>query len=97
MKKLLILLALLSTTATADTYVNPHFRKDGTFVQGHMRSSPDSSTYNNYSSQGNTNPYTGSQGYTQSYGGGYAYDAPSDDSLFNDDDDKQYDGDVSDY
>ena len=37
-------------------------RSDGTYVQGHWRSSPDSSYNNNYSTQGNYNPYTGQSG-----------------------------------
>ena len=64
MKKLLVLLALLFSllNALADTYVNGYYKKDGTYVNGYTRSSPDSTNLNNYSTQGNTNPYTGSQG-----------------------------------
>ena len=40
-------------------YVNGHYRKNGTYVQGYNRSDRDSSPYNNYSYPGNTNPYTG--------------------------------------
>lgn len=45
--------------ADADVWVNGYTRSNGTYVQGHYRSSPDSSPYNNYSYPGNTNPYTG--------------------------------------
>lgn len=66
MKYIVIALALLSSAVIAkDVYVQPHITKNGTYVQGHMRSAPDSNPYNNYSTQGNTNPYTGAQG-TQS-------------------------------
>lgn len=65
MKKLIAAtaVALLSSVALADTYVNPYVRSDGTFVQGHMRSDANDSKYDNYSSSGNTNPYTGERGY----------------------------------
>lgn len=57
-----ILLAALSTAAFADTYVHGHYRKDGTYVQPHHRSNPNSTTTDNYSTQGNVNPYTGEAG-----------------------------------
>lgn len=46
----------------ADQYVNGYYRKDGTYVQSYHRSAPDDNFYNNYSSQGNTNPYKGKEG-----------------------------------
>lgn len=62
--KSLLLLAILtvSSQCLADQYVNGYYRANGTYVQPHYRSSPDSSQFNNYSHQGNTNPYTGQQG-----------------------------------
>ncbi|NQW69473.1 MAG: hypothetical protein HQ457_03740 [Betaproteobacteria bacterium] len=64
MKRILVLLALLLTifSAFADTYVNGYTKKDGTYVNGYIRSSPNSTNTDNYSTQGNSNPYTGSQG-----------------------------------
>lgn len=50
-----------------DVQVDGYSRNDGTYVQPHMRTAPDNTTNNNYSTYGNTNPYTGQQG-TQSYG-----------------------------
>ena len=64
---LVIALALLTTSAQADTYVQGHTRSDGTYVQGHMRSSPNGYQNDNYSTRGNTNPYTGQQGTRRSY------------------------------
>jgi hypothetical protein len=60
----LTLFALLFTTAptSADTYVHGYTRHDGTYVQPHYRSSPDSTVTNNYSYEGNANPYTGQVG-----------------------------------
>ena len=55
----LALLVAFSMSAAAQTYVQGYTRQDGTYVQGHWRSSPDNSPHNNYSYPGNTNPYTG--------------------------------------
>ena len=63
MKKIFVLMIVLfATSAIADEYVNGYTRSNGTYVQPHYRSSPDSTNLNNYSTQGNTNPYTGTQG-----------------------------------
>lgn len=75
------LVALTATAAFADEYVNGYTRSDGTYVEPHYRSSPNQYRNDNYSSQGNTNPYTGERGsqrneysnppaYNQSYGKG---------------------------
>lgn len=48
--------------ATAQTYVNPYTKKDGTFVPGHVRSAPNSTVDDNYSTRGNYNPSTGQTG-----------------------------------
>lgn len=53
---------LQTLPAHAQTYVRGYTRRDGTYVQGHYRSRPDSSVYNNYSTRGNVNPYTGQRG-----------------------------------
>lgn len=65
MKHLMILLALAgaSLSATAkDTYVSPHVTRDGRLVEGHFKSAPNSTKFDNYSTQGNVNPYTGKAG-----------------------------------
>jgi hypothetical protein len=59
---LLIALCAVSITATAQNYVKPHVRKDGTYVQGHYRSDTNSTDRDNWSTRGNSNPYTGQQG-----------------------------------
>lgn len=56
------LAAALPMAASADVYVDGHYRSDGTYVPGHYRSSPDSSRLNNWSTRGNVNPYTGERG-----------------------------------
>lgn len=77
--KSLILIAMLatSTIAMADNYVNPYVRKDGTYVEGHNKSSADRNPYNNYTTQGNSNPYTGREGTKDPYQVQQQYQQPS--------------------
>ena len=64
MKTFVIILSLIaSATAWSDSYVNGYTRRDGTYVQPHYRSEANERRYDNYSSQGNSNPYTGERGY----------------------------------
>jgi len=46
----------------ADTWVNGYTKKNGTYVQGHYRSSPNSTRNDNYTTRGNQNPHTGTFG-----------------------------------
>lgn len=65
MKKLLLgfIAAMTATSAFAQTvYVQPHVRKDGTFVPGHYRTAPNASRADNWSSKPNVNPYNGREG-----------------------------------
>jgi hypothetical protein len=39
----------------------------GTYVMPHHRTAPDSSKWNNYSTKGNVNPYTGKRGIKNAY------------------------------
>ena len=55
----------VASPALADTFVDGHFRSDGTYVQPHWRSNPDGNFSNNWSTQGNVNPYTGQWGTRQ--------------------------------
>ncbi len=48
--------------AFADTYVRGYYRRDGTYVQPHYRSSPNKSYNDNWSVRPNVNPYTGQRG-----------------------------------
>jgi hypothetical protein len=57
-----IIAAIGLSTVSADVYVKPYLKKNGTYVQGHYRSNPDGNFYNNWSTKGNINPYTGSYG-----------------------------------
>ena len=58
----LIIAAIGISTATADVYVNAYTKKNGAFVQGHYRSNSDGNFYNNWSTKGNVNHYTGKHG-----------------------------------
>jgi hypothetical protein len=81
MTKHLISLALfaLSLAAQADTWVNGYVKRDGTYVSGHYRQDSNTTNHDNYSTQQNTNPYTGTDGTrahdyssaAQNYGGGH--------------------------
>jgi hypothetical protein len=51
----------------AGTFVRGYFRQDGTYVSPHYRSDADGYRYNNWSSQGNVNPFTGRRGYENPY------------------------------
>ena len=42
--------------------VRPHITRDGVYVPGHRQTNPNSSRYDNWSTKGNTNPYTGKPG-----------------------------------
>lgn len=68
MKKIILAsLVCFTGIASAQTYVKPHVRSDGTFVQGHVRSAPNGTRSDNYGTQGNMNPYTGQMGTLSPY------------------------------
>lgn len=53
----------LITAAEAATRVKGYTTKRGTYVQSYYRSNSNSSKWDNYSTKGNYNPYTGKKGY----------------------------------
>ena len=57
-----VLGASLVGNIQADTYVKGYFKSNGTYVMPHYRSSPNSVSYDNWSTKGNINPYTGKMG-----------------------------------
>lgn len=74
-----LLTALSAPVWAADTYVQGYYRSNGTYVEPHYRSAPDGNPYNNWSTQGNVNPYTGQMGThnpdaltTSPYGSSYS-------------------------
>ncbi|MDO6385612.1 hypothetical protein [Uliginosibacterium sp. 31-12] len=64
MKKIaaIIALALTAGPALADKLTSGYVRQDGTYVAPSYRSTPNNTTLDNYSTRGNTNPYTGQAG-----------------------------------
>jgi hypothetical protein len=67
MKKLfrllfLVLLMLAVGLVAKDVSVKGYYRKDGTYVAPYHRTSPNNTKNDNYSTEGNINPYTGKPG-----------------------------------
>ena len=60
-----LILALCFSATFADDYVRGYTRKDGTYVAPHRQTEPNQHRYDNYSSQGNSNPYTSKKGTEQ--------------------------------
>lgn len=48
-------------------YESGYQRQDGSYVQPHYQTNPDGDRSNNWSTQGNTNPFTGRQGTVSPY------------------------------
>lgn len=57
----LMVLAVGPAAAMADS-VDGYIRRDGTYVQPYQRSERNNSYNDNWSTRGNTNPYTGEKG-----------------------------------
>ena len=69
MKKLLVLViafCVIPNICSAE-YVSGHYRSNGTYVEGYHRSDRNNTKLDNYSTKGNTNPYTGEKGYKNPY------------------------------
>ncbi|WP_199741558.1 hypothetical protein [Flavobacterium sp. GSP6] len=64
MKNFLFLIAFLffSVVSFAQVSVRGYYRSNGTYVQPHQRTAPNYTRNDNYSTVGNTNPYTGKAG-----------------------------------
>jgi hypothetical protein len=75
MKKLLLVLALLigvlSFSAAAEaktTRVRGYYKPStGSYVAPHYKTTPNRSKFDNFSTKGNYNPYTGKKGTTNPY------------------------------
>jgi len=64
---LLFVTPLISNNAEAASRVKGYTKKNGTYVQPHYKTSPDKSKFNNFSTKGNYNPYTGKKGTVNSF------------------------------
>lgn len=58
---------MLPVTASAQVHVRGYTRSDGTYVAPSVRTAPNSSRADNWSTQGNVNPYNGQQGTQNPY------------------------------
>ncbi len=62
------LVGFIGLTAEASTRVGGYYKPGtGTYVQPYYRSSPNTTRFDNYSTKGNYNPYTGKKGYTSPF------------------------------
>jgi len=52
-----------STVNFNTTTVSSYTRSNGTYVPSHVRTMPNNTNWDNYSTKGNTNPFTGSTGH----------------------------------
>lgn len=57
-----LFLCIAGVLDAKDVNVRGYTRKDGTYVAPHVRTSPNSTKSDNYSTKGNVNPYTGKEG-----------------------------------
>jgi hypothetical protein len=64
MKKITLFLAfvLITLNSFAQVSVKGYYKSKGTYVQPYQRTSPNNTVNDNYSTVGNTNPYTGKEG-----------------------------------
>lgn len=71
MKKLLLILfaILIMASPIAQAKYQRGYYKPSTrsYVKGHFKTRSDNLKFNNYSSKGNRNPYTGKKGYRNPY------------------------------
>ncbi len=66
MKKALLAIAvigLFACNSEAAQRVKGYTRSNGTYVSPSYKSKADSTRFNNYSTKGNSNPFTGKKGY----------------------------------
>lgn len=99
MMKILLIAVMLFFTCQAvvqayDTQVSGYYRQNGTYVQPYHRTAPNNNVYDNYSTKGNINPYTGQQGYvnpnnyqqnnnySNTYGNNYNNSSPSNNNYY---------------
>lgn len=57
----------MAGSAIAQVPYQGYVRNNGTYVQPHYQSNPNNTRLDNYSTQGNVNPFTGQQGTVNPY------------------------------
>jgi hypothetical protein len=68
--KLLLITLFLSINIygqKSNVFVKGYLKKDGTYVQPYYRTSPNKNMFDNFSTKGNYNPYTGKAGWIDPY------------------------------
>ena len=58
-----VIYSVPSTVNYNTTTVSGYTRSNGTYVQSHVRTMPNNTNWDNFSTKGNCNPFTGSTGY----------------------------------
>lgn len=53
----------LAQGQSGSVYVKGYSKSDGTFVPGYYKTTPDHTNHNNWSTNGNSNPYSNQAGY----------------------------------
>ena len=74
-KVILAVAAVLLTTPVMaqSVYHRGYTTQRGTYVAPHYQSAPNGTTFDNWSTQGNVNPYTGQEGTRSPYTNGSIY------------------------
>ena len=68
MKKIItILLLLIAQYSSAQKRTEGYTKKNGTYVAPHFKTKSNKSKHDNYSTKGNTNPFTGKKGTVDPY------------------------------
>jgi hypothetical protein len=75
MKKILILVAFvlaIGISSAEARYQTGYYKPStGKYVSGHFKTNSNSTRWDNYSTKGNINPYTGKKGYKSPYKNSY--------------------------
>ncbi len=58
-------ISTVAQTNSSHTYTNGYYRSNGTYVQGHYKTSPNNTINDNFTTKPNVNPYTGQKGYIE--------------------------------
>ena len=87
-------LLALALPALAQVQVRGHYRKDGTYVQPHIRSAPNRTKSDNYGSYGSS---SGQSSYQPTYVSPYSRDKDNDGVSNQHDSDDDNDGTLDDY
>lgn len=57
-----VVLVMVTGAASAQIYQRPHIDKNGRYSEGGYRAKPNGTQFDNYSTKGNVNPYSGKKG-----------------------------------